>query len=231
LRTDALLAARSISKSYRLGASEVPALHDVSLDVSPGEFVAIRGPSGSGKTTLLNLLGLLDSPDLGEVRVGDVDAAALSENAKSDLRRDRFGFVFQTFNLIPTLTALQNVEAKLAPTGVGAAELRQRSLDLLGEVGLAERAEHLPSQLSGGEQQRVAIARALSTGPRVVLADEPTGNLDSTTGAEIVELLTALSEEHRQTVVLVTHDHDVAAKAQRVVRMQDGRVLAPVAVS
>jgi putative ABC transport system ATP-binding protein len=159
------------------------------------------------------------------------DLNALGDGELADIRLRAFGFVFQTFNLIPTLTALQNVEAKLAPTGVGAAELRQRALDLLGEVGLADRAEHLPSQLSGGEQQRVAIARALSTGPRVVLADEPTGNLDSTTGAEIVELLTALSEEHRQTVVLVTHDHDVAAKTQRILRMQDGRLLAPVAVA
>jgi putative ABC transport system ATP-binding protein len=221
---------RRVTRAFRRGDVTITALHEL-LTIAPGEVVAVEGPSGSGKTTLLQLLGALDRPSAGQVFFEGRDLNTLGDRELADLRLRAFGFVFQTFNLIPTLTALQNVEAKLAPTGVGAEELRRRSLDLLGEVGLAERAEHLPSQLSGGEQQRVAIARALSTGPRVVLADEPTGNLDSTTGAEIVELLTALSEEHRQTVVLVTHDHDVAAKAQRVVRMQDGRVHTPVAVS
>jgi putative ABC transport system ATP-binding protein len=222
---------RGVTRTFRRGDVTITALEAVDLTIAAGEIVAVEGPSGSGKTTLLQLLGALDRPSGGHVFFEGRDLNALGDRELADIRLRAFGFVFQTFNLIPTLTALQNVEAKLAPTGVNAAELRQRSLDLLGEVGLADRAEHLPSQLSGGEQQRVAIARALSTGPRVVLADEPTGNLDSTTGAEIVELLTALSEEHRQTVVLVTHDHDVAAKAQRVLRMQDGRFLAPVAVA
>ena len=222
---------RGVSKSFRRGDVTITALEALDLTIDAGEIVAVEGPSGSGKTTLLQLLGALDRPSGGHVFFEGHDLNALGDRELADIRLRAFGFVFQTFNLIPTLTALQNVEAKLAPTGVDAAELRRRALNLLGEVGLADRAEHLPSQLSGGEQQRVAIARALSTGPRVVLADEPTGNLDSTTGAEIVELLTALSEEHRQTVVLVTHDHDVAAKARRILRMQDGRLLAPVAVA
>ena len=222
---------QGVTRTFRRGDVTITALESVDLTIAAGEIVAVEGPSGSGKTTLLQLLGALDRPSGGQVLFEGRDLNALGDGELADIRLRAFGFVFQTFNLIPTLTPLQNVEAKLAPTGVGAAELRQRALDLLGEVGLADRAEHLPSQLSGGEQQRVAIARALSTGPRVVLADEPTGNLDSTTGAEIVELLTALSEEHRQTVVLVTHDHDVAAKTQRILRMQDGRLLAPVAVA
>jgi putative ABC transport system ATP-binding protein len=222
---------RGISKSFRRGDVTITALDGIDLTIEAGEIVALEGPSGSGKTTLLQLLGALDRPSVGHVFFEGRDLNALGDRELADIRLRAFGFVFQTFNLIPTLTALQNVEAKLAPTGVDAAELRHRALGLLAEVGLADRAEHLPSQLSGGEQQRVAIARALSTGPRVVLADEPTGNLDSTTGAEIVELLTALSEEHRQTVVLVTHDHDVAARAQRVLHMQDGRLLSPVPVS
>jgi ABC-type lipoprotein export system ATPase subunit len=216
---------RGVTRTFRRGDVTISALESVDLTIASGEVVAVEGPSGSGKTTLLQLLGALDRPSGGHVFFEGRDLNALGDRELADIRLRAFGFVFQTFNLIPTLTALQNVEAKLAPTGVGAAELRQRALSLLGEVGLAERAEHLPSQLSGGEQQRVAIARALSTGPRVVLADEPTGNLDSTTGAEIVELLTRLSEEHEQTVLLVTHDHDVAARARRVLRMQDGRLL------
>jgi len=222
---------QQVTRTFLRGDVTITALESVDLAIAPGEIVAVEGPSGSGKTTLLQLLGALDRPSGGHVFFEGRDLNALGDHELADIRLRAFGFVFQTFNLIPTLTALQNVEAKLAPTGANAAELRERALTLLGEVGLADRAEHLPSQLSGGEQQRVAIARALSTGPRVVLADEPTGNLDSTTGAEIVELLTALSEEHRQTVVLVTHDHDVAARAERVLRMQDGRLLAPAAVA
>jgi putative ABC transport system ATP-binding protein len=215
---------RGVGRTFRRGDVTITALDGVSLTIDPGEIVAVEGPSGSGKTTLLQLLGALDRPSSGQVFFEGHDLNAVGDRELAEIRLRAFGFVFQTFNLIPTLTALENVEAKLAPTGVGETELRERSLALLGEVGLSDRAHHLPSQLSGGEQQRVAIARALSAGPRVVLADEPTGNLDSATGAEIVELLTALSAEHRQTVVLVTHDHEVAARARRVLRMQDGRV-------
>jgi putative ABC transport system ATP-binding protein len=215
---------RGVTRTFRRGDVMISALESVDLAIAPGEVVAVEGPSGSGKTTLLQLLGALDRPSSGQVFFEGRDLNALGDHELAEIRLRAFGFVFQTFNLIPTLTALENVEAKLAPTGVDAAELRGRALRLLGEVGLEDRAEHLPSQLSGGEQQRVAIARALSTGPRVVLADEPTGNLDSTTGGEIVELLTGLSEEHEQTVVLVTNDHDVAARAERVLRMKDGHL-------
>jgi putative ABC transport system ATP-binding protein len=222
---------KGISKSFRRGDLTISALAGIDLTIEAGEIVALEGPSGSGKTTLLQLLGALDRPSAGQVFFEGRDLNALSAREIADIRLRAFGFVFQTFNLIPTLTALENVEAKLAPTGIAAATLRERAVALLDEVGLGDRAEHLPTQLSGGEQQRVAIARALATEPRVVLADEPTGNLDSRTGAEIVDLLTSLSVEHRQTVVLVTHDHEVAAKAQRVLQMQDGRLLAPLAIA
>ena len=224
MRTDVLLAARSISKSYRLGAAEVPALHDVSLDVSSGEFVAIRGPSGSGKTTLLNLLGLLDLPDRGEVRVGDVDAAELSENSKSDLRRDRFGFVFQTFNLIPVLSAEENVAYPLALAGVAAEDRRRRARELLAAVGCADKCEVRPDLLSGGPRQRVAIARALANGPAVVFADEPTANLDSRTADEILDLMRRLNEDRAVAFLFATHDPRVVQRARRIVSLTDGRI-------
>jgi putative ABC transport system ATP-binding protein len=224
LRTDVLLAARSISKSYRLGASEVPALHDISLDVSSGEFVAIRGPSGSGKTTLLNLLGLLDVPDVGEVRVGDVDAAALSENAKSDLRRDRFGFVFQSFNLIPVLSAEENVAYPLALAGVKTDDRRARARELLAAVGCIDKIGVRPDLLSGGQRQRVAIARALANGPAVVFADEPTANLDSKTADEILELMRRMNEERAVAFLFATHDPRVVQRARRIVSLTDGRI-------
>jgi len=222
---------RGVSRSFRRGDMTIPALDGIDLTIEHGEIVALEGPSGSGKTTLLQLLGALDRPSAGQVFFEGRDLNALGARELADIRLRAFGFVFQTFNLIPTLTALENVEAKLAPTGVSASALRERAVALLDEVSLGDRAEHLPTQLSGGEQQRVAIARALATEPRVVLADEPTGNLDSRTGAEIVDLLTSLSAEHNQTVVLVTHDHDVAAKAQRALQMQDGRLVAPLAIA
>ena len=228
--TDVLYELRDVARSYRRGDVTIPALAGIDLTIAPGEIVAIEGPSGSGKTTLLQLLGALDRPTSGQVFFEGRDLNTLADGDLADLRLRALGFVFQTFNLIPTLTALENVEAKLAPTGIEEDELRTRSLALLEEVGLGGRAEHLPSQLSGGEQQRVGIARALATNPRVVLADEPTGNLDSRTGAEIVDLLTALSSEHHQTVVLVTHDHDVAAKAERAIEIRDGRALDAAAV-
>jgi putative ABC transport system ATP-binding protein len=218
---------RNATRSFRRGDATIDALGGVDLTIEHGEIVAIVGPSGSGKTTLLQLLGALDRPTSGQVFFEGRDLNTLGDNDLADLRLRAFGFVFQTFNLIPTLNALQNVEAKLAPTGVAESDLRERSLALLEEVGLSGRADHLPSQLSGGEQQRVAIARALSTEPRVVLADEPTGNLDSRTGTEVVDLLTSLSEERGHTVILVTHDADIAAKAHRSIWMQDGRLLEP----
>jgi putative ABC transport system ATP-binding protein len=215
----------NVTRTFRRGETTVTAVGGVELTIDAGEIVAIVGPSGSGKTTLLQLLGALDRPSGGSVFFEGRDLAALGDGELGDLRLRAFGFVFQTFNLIPTLNALENVEAKLAPTGADEATLRLRSLALLEEVGLADRAEHLPSQLSGGEQQRVAIARALVTDPRVILADEPTGNLDSRTGADVVSLLTTLAASRGGTVVLVTHDPGIAARAHRSVAMQDGRLL------
>jgi putative ABC transport system ATP-binding protein len=227
---DLLYDVRNATRSFRRGDATINALGGIDLAIEHGEIVALVGPSGSGKTTLLQLLGALDRPTAGQIFFEGRDLNTLGDNELADLRLRAFGFVFQTFNLIPTLNALQNVEAKLAPTGVPEDELRARSLALLEEVGLSDRADHLPSQLSGGEQQRVAIARALSTEPRVVLADEPTGNLDSRTGTEVVDLLTSLSEERRHTVILVTHDAEIAEKAHRSIRMQDGRLLEPTLV-
>jgi ABC-type lipoprotein export system ATPase subunit len=215
---------RGVSRSYGSGGGRVTALEDVDLQIRTGELLAIVGASGSGKTTLLQLLGALDRPTSGTLAFAGTPLAGMSERDLSRLRRERIGFVFQQFNLIPTLTARQNVEAKLILAGrcgrTGQAD------ELLDAVGLQGRAAHLPSQLSGGEQQRVAIARALSTNPSVVLADEPTGNLDTTTGGEILDLLGTLSAVHGQTVVLVTHDRELAASAPRAIELRDGRVVA-----
>jgi len=216
---------RSVSKTYTLGGSQVHAVRDADLTIASGESAAVVGPSGSGKTTLLQLLGALDRPSVGEIHFEGRDIARLGDGELGKLRLRTFGFVFQQFNLIPTLTAAQNVEIALAPNGGPARERRERVVGLLDSVGLAARADHVPSKLSGGEQQRVAIARALANEPHVLLADEPTGNLDSTTGAEIIELLLSLSAEGRRTVIVVTHDVEIAARAGRVVRMQDGRLL------
>jgi putative ABC transport system ATP-binding protein len=226
---------RNVSRTYTLGGVQVGAVREVDLALVAGESAAIVGPSGSGKTTLLQLLGALDRPTHGELLFEGRDIGSLGDGALSALRLSALGFVFQQFNLIPTLTAAQNVEIALAPTGTGRAERRERVHGLLASVGLAERADHVPGKLSGGEQQRVAIARALANDPHVLLADEPTGNLDSTTGAEIMDLLLSLSsDEERRTVVVVTHDPEVARRAQHVVRMRDGRIVrangdAPVA--
>ncbi|MDX6547592.1 MAG: putative transport system ATP-binding protein [Gaiellales bacterium] len=215
----------NVSKLYGSGSSRVTALADVSLTISHGEFVVIMGPSGSGKTTLLQMLGALDRPSSGQVRLAGADLTRASDRELSRLRRDTIGFIFQQFNLIPTLTASQNVEAAIATTDLGRAERERRASELLEVVGLSPRSGHLPSQLSGGEQQRVAIARALANRPQVLLADEPTGNLDSTTGEEILALLRRLSAEQQLTVVLITHDPAIAAAAPRLLRMRDGRLL------
>ena len=218
---------RNVSRTYTLGGVHVHAVREIDLTLTAGESLAIVGPSGSGKTTLLQLLGALDRPTAGELLFERRDVGRLGDRALSELRLDVLGFVFQQFNLIPTLTAAQNVEIALAPTSTSRNDRRERVLALLASVGLAERADHVPSKLSGGEQQRVAIARALANGPHVLLADEPTGNLDSTTGSEIMDLLLSLSgDEHRRTVIVVTHDSSVAARAQRVIRMLDGRLVA-----
>jgi putative ABC transport system ATP-binding protein len=217
---------RTVSRTYTLGGVDVRAVREVDLAIATGESVAVVGPSGSGKTTLLQLLGALDRPSAGELLFEGRDIGRLGDRALSELRRNVLGFVFQQFNLIPTLTAAQNVETALAPTSSSRAERRERVGNLLASVGLADRADHVPGKLSGGEQQRVAIARALANDPHVLLADEPTGNLDSTTGAEIIDLLLSLSgDEQRRTVIVVTHDDNIAARAQRVIRMLDGRLV------
>src|SRR5471032_1137473 len=216
--TDApLYDVRNVSKLFSKGPMNVRAVDDVTLTIAAGEFVALEGPSGSGKTTLLQLLGALDRPSDGHVFFEGRDLA--------DLRLRAFGFVFQHYNLIPTLTAVQNVELALAPIGVKGTELRDRSLALLTEVGLAERAAHLPSQLSGGEQQRVSIERALVVKPRVILADEPTGNLDTKTGADVIEMLAGLAAEHGATIIVATHDAGLAARAPRRLAMRDGSLV------
>jgi putative ABC transport system ATP-binding protein len=213
---------RGVSKVFRKGSLDVRAVDNVDLSIETGEFVALEGPSGSGKTTLLQLRGALDRPSTGHVFFEERDLATLRDGELAELRLRAFGFVFQQFNLIPTLTALENVEVGLAPTGVARKELRERSLALLGEVGLAGRAGHLPAQMSGGEQQRVAIARALVVEPRVILADEPTGNLDSKTGADVIELLAGLAARRGSTIVVATHDAGLAARAPRRLGMRDG---------
>jgi putative ABC transport system ATP-binding protein len=224
--TEPIYELRDVSKAYGQGSGEVHAVRDVDLEVNEGEFLVVVGPSGSGKTTLLQLLGGLDRPTWGEVRFEARDLARLKDAELSDLRLRTFGFIFQQFNLIPTLTAAQNVELALAPRRMNARSRHETAERMLASVGLAARAHHLPSELSGGEQQRVAIARALANEPRVLLADEPTGNLDSTTGEEIIGLLVSLAAERRQTIVVVTHDVAISGRASRTIRMHDGHLFA-----
>ena len=218
---------RDVRKDYGAGDTLVTAVDGIDLTIDEGEFVVVAGPSGSGKTTLLQLLGALDRPTGGEILFEGQDLQRKSDSQLSDLRRETLGFIFQQFNLIPTLTARENVELAMAPAGLKKQQRRERAVELLSRVRLDHRLDNLPSQLSGGEQQRVAIARALANRPRVLLADEPTGNLDSSTGQEVMALLETLSREEGLTFVLITHDPSIAAAAGRVVRIRDGRVLAP----
>jgi putative ABC transport system ATP-binding protein len=213
------------SRSYGQDSTVVRALDALNLTIERGEFVAIFGPSGSGKTTLLQLLGALDRPTGGTVHFEGQPLEQLGDSALAELRLRAMGFIFQQFNLIPTLTAAENVEAALAPLAMSRAERRETAAEHLTAVGLARRARHLPTQLSGGEQQRVAIARALARSPRVVLADEPTGNLDTSNGELVMELLARLHGELGITLVLVTHDEWIAERADRVLRLADGRLV------
>ncbi len=222
--TQPLIAARDVTRSYHLGAAVVPAVRGVSLSIAGGEFVALRGPSGSGKTTLLNLLGLLDRPDSGRVEIEGRDGEALSENDRSDLRRDRFGFVFQTFNLIPVLTSEENVAYPMVLAGVEANERRERARSLLASVGLSGKEGVRPDLLSGGQRQRVAIARALANRSAVVFADEPTANLDSRTSEEILDLMREINASRSVAFLFATHDPLVVSRARRIVTLHDGEI-------
>ncbi len=221
-----MLVARGLTKEYQSGTQRLTVLRDVSFDVPQGAFVSIVGPSGSGKTTLLGLLAGLDTPSHGTVSLDGEEFGSLDEDRRAKLRGEKVGFVFQSFQLIPTLTALENVQVPLELSGaVSAKEATSRARDLLTRVGLGDRTHHFPQQLSGGEQQRVALARAFVNEPRILFADEPTGNLDGTTGERIVELLQALNRERGCTIVLVTHDITLAARTQRTIRLRDGVVV------
>lgn len=215
----------NLSKIYRLrNASEIKAVDEVNLKVQEGQFLTISGPSGSGKTTLLNLLGGLDRPTTGEVRIDGLELSKLTEGELVKVRRQMVGFVFQVFNLIPTLTAIENVEAALAPTVANRSKRLERSSYLLEWVGLRQRIHHLPAELSAGEQQRIAIARAFANEPKIILLDEPTGNLDTVTGREIMEMCHRASKEHGQTVVAVTHARYVREFTDRLLYMRDGKL-------
>ncbi|HEY1065070.1 MAG TPA: ABC transporter ATP-binding protein [Pirellulales bacterium] len=220
-----LIEAAGLVKSYGQGETAVQALRGVDLSVPRGQFLAITGPSGSGKSTCLYILGAVDAPTAGCVLLEGVDLATLSDAERTRLRRRRIGFVFQSFNLLPILSAVENVALPLLLDGVAPAEAHARANEMLGLVGLAQRAEHRPNQMSGGEQQRVAVARALVIRPALILADEPTGNLDSAAGAKVIDLLRALVDEHGQTVAMVTHDPTVARRADRIIGFRDGLIV------
>jgi putative ABC transport system ATP-binding protein len=224
---EAVLQSQSLSRTYRSGGRDLTVLKDITFSLEPGGFLAILGPSGSGKTTLLGLLAGLDRPSAGSVFLDGQELGSLSEDERARLRGEKIGFVFQAFQLIPTLTAQENVQVPLELRGDAHAAPRAR--ELLERVGLDGRGHHYPAQLSGGEQQRVALARGFSSRPRVLFADEPTGNLDAATGATIIDLMVELNRDLGTTLVLVTHDLDLAARARRTIRLADGRVVADTA--
>jgi putative ABC transport system ATP-binding protein len=224
---EAVLQSQSLSRTYRSGGRDLTVLKDITFSLEPGGFLAILGPSGSGKTTLLGLLAGLDRPSAGSVYLDGQELGSLSEDARARLRGEKIGFVFQAFQLIPTLTAQENIQVPLELRGDAQAVPRAR--ELLERVGLGGRGHHYPAQLSGGEQQRVALARGFSSRPKVLFADEPTGNLDAATGATIIDLMVELNRDLGTTLVLVTHDLDLAARARRTIRLADGRVVADTA--
>lgn len=222
---DPIIDARNVHKTFHTGAIEVHALRGVNLTIQPGEMVAIMGPSGCGKTTLLNCLSGLDYFDEGEVLIEGASLSKMSDRKRTTWRAERMGFVFQTFNLLPVITAQENVELPLLVSSVSQADARRRAKDALDAVGLGERANHRPAELSGGQRQRVTIARALVNNPALVWADEPTGNLDAATSDEILALMQKLNKEQGRTFVIVTHDEQVGALCDRVVRMRDGQIV------
>jgi putative ABC transport system ATP-binding protein len=215
---------QDVVKTYVLGTERVRALRGVSLTISAGEYVSIMGPSGSGKSTFFNMIGGLDKPTAGEVYIDEVDVAQLGAYELAWLRCRKIGYIFQTFNLIPVMTALENVTLPMVFAGLGSDEARDRGAGLLARVGLGHRLHHRPTELSGGQQQRVAVARALANGPAIILADEPTGNLDLKTGREIIDLLSALKHERGVTVITATHDTKMLAASDRVIWMTDGQI-------
>jgi putative ABC transport system ATP-binding protein len=223
-----MLRCESLTRTFLSGGHELPVLKSITLDVPDGSFVAILGPSGSGKSTLLGLLAGLDHPTTGRVWLDGVELGSLSEDERARLRGEKVGFVFQSFQLIPTLTARENIQVPLELRGL---EAQKRADELLGRVGLTGRGHHYPAQLSGGEQQRVALARAFSHRPRVLFADEPTGNLDAATGARVIELMSELNREVGTTLILVTHDQSLATRAGRIVRLHDGALLSDTAAA
>jgi putative ABC transport system ATP-binding protein len=220
-----LIEAHEITKIYRLGDIELKALDRVSLMIEKGEFLAIMGPSGSGKSTFMNMLGCLDKPTSGRYLLDNIEVGGLSRDELAGIRNKKIGFVFQGFNLLPRASALENVELPMLYNGISAKERTMHAIEALKSVGLEGRGDHQPNQLSGGQQQRVAIARALVNNAPIILADEPTGNLDSKTSAEIMELFTRLNQESNITVILVTHENDIAAYSKRIIRFLDGRIV------
>ncbi len=220
---DAILVMENLCKNYQLGSVELRVLREINITINSGEYVAIMGPSGSGKSTLLNMIGCLDRPSSGSYRLGGEDVSQMEDDDLSAIRGARIGFVFQSFNLIAQLNVVENIEIPMFYQNYGEAESARRATELAAMVGLAERTGHRPSELSGGQQQRVAIARALANDPLIILADEPTGNLDSSSGADILEILDNLHREGK-TLVVVTHDEHIATRAGRVIRLFDGRV-------
>ena len=222
---DYIISASQVFKTYNTGRVRVQALRGVDIYVQEGEMVAIMGPSGCGKTTLLNCLSGLDSTDSGEIFVEKMQLHQLPDDERSDYRAQRMGFIFQLYNLLPVLTSVENVEMPLLVSGIGSQEARRRSLEMLDQVGLVDWAQHLPAELSGGQRQRVTIARALVNNPAIIWADEPTGDLDSETTQDIMDLLLSLNRENRQTFVLVTHSLEVGEMAHRIIRMRDGQIV------
>jgi ABC-type lipoprotein export system ATPase subunit len=219
-----IIKAQTVSKMYRSGHLRVPALNNVSMEVAEGEIVAIMGPSGCGKTTLLNCLSGLDTIDSGDIFIRDDNLRDLSDSERTQYRAQNMGFIFQDFNLLPVLTAVENIELPMLISKVPGRKARKRALEMLDIVGLSARANHRPAELSGGQRQRVTIARALTNTPAIVWADEPTGNLDSETAAEIMSLLTQLNKQHHQTFIIVTHALEVGQMADRIIHMRDGRI-------